>query len=394
MKYHTKLIIILTAFILIATGCERKVTEEVTNTISPDAVQYVGSDACSACHVDIYNNFMRSGHPYKLNEAEDAQLPIGQYYPFTEIPRPPTNYTWDDVDKVIGGFWWKARFIRPSGAIITGPDVQYNFETGGWVGYHDGEDKPYDCGPCHMTNYVDTGNHEGHDSLIGTWTFGGVHCEECHGPGELHAASPYTNNMEIDRSADACGKCHQRPDSEYGLYAIPASKGFIKHHEQWNEMLTTKHASLECVDCHDPHYTLHPSASPFERDMAIRLTCENCHLDETASFAATTIDDHLDAAGKPGCIDCHMPLAGKSAVAIAQYEGDIHTHLWRINTDVDAEMFNEAGNRANGYLTLEYTCLKCHMDESKSWAALHAGDAHNKNAIKENNQNDDQISSK
>ena len=73
-----------------------------------------------------------------------------------------------------------------------------------------------------------------------------------------------------------------------------------------------------------------------------------------------------------------MPKATKSALAAGTYEGDVHTHLWRINVDSTAEMFTPDGAFANGYLTLEYSCLKCHDDpsETKGWAAQNAKDAH------------------
>nr|NIN34368.1 hypothetical protein [Gammaproteobacteria bacterium] len=112
---------------------------------------YVGSETCGECHEETYNTFMRSGHPFKLNKVVDGQPPE---YPFTEVPEPPEGYTWDDILYVIGGYNWKARFIDKEGFIITGDanaTTQYNFanevvgKDAGWVAYHAGEEKPYDC---------------------------------------------------------------------------------------------------------------------------------------------------------------------------------------------------------------------------------------------------------
>ncbi|UCC44824.1 MAG: hypothetical protein JSU65_02555, partial [Candidatus Zixiibacteriota bacterium] len=318
----------------------------------------------------VYESFVKTGHPYKLNEAEDVSPDTG-YYPFSSVPSPPSGVAWADVDKVIGGFWWKARFIANDGFIITGTDVQYNLIDSSWTAYHAGEVKPYDCGPCHMTAYKSVGNQEGKPGLIGTWEANGIQCEECHGPGSAHLADAFANEMKIDRSSESCGKCHIRGD----VNKIPASGGFIRHHEQWNEMFTTKHAALECIDCHDPHIGLHPD-NP-DRPQAIKLQCENCHFVEAATFAATTITEHIDSSVT--CNDCHMPKAAKSALAAGLYEGDVTSHLWRINTDSTAEMFTPDGKFANGYLTLEFACLKCHTDaeDTKGWAAEYAGDAHN-----------------
>ncbi|MCK5125516.1 MAG: hypothetical protein KAR42_04610 [candidate division Zixibacteria bacterium] len=358
------------ALLLVIGGCTRETVtnNEIIKEISPGNAAYIGSEECGICHQTKYDDFMKTGHPYKLNNAADVAPDTG-YYPFTSVPNPPSGVAWADVTKVIGGFWWKARFIANDGYIVTGTDVQYNLIDGSWAAYHDGEVKPYACGPCHMTDYEAVGNQEGLPGLVGTWAFDGVQCEECHGPGELHAAAPYDIGLKIDRSSEQCGGCHIRGD----VNQIPASGGFIKHHEQWNEMFTTKHQALDCVDCHDPHIGLHPN-NP-DRDMAIKIKCQSCHLDETKSFLASSINHSGSSAG-PDCVDCHMAKAAKSAKAAGPYEGDIHSHLFRINTDADAEMFSEDGSTANGYLTLEFTCLQCHSSKDKDWAATYANSVH------------------
>jgi hypothetical protein len=364
-------VIILAGMLVAYMGCERKVVHETDGTgQEPGAAAYVGSQACdgSDCHAAKYASFIKTGHPFKLNEAEDAQQ--GSYYPFTSIASPPPGVSWENVDKVIGGFWWKARFIDNNGFIITGDEVQYNIETDDWVAYHSGEVKPYACGPCHMTAYRDTGFQEGKEGLVGVWEFNGIQCEECHGPAGNHIDSPYTVDMVIDRSNEQCGKCHIRGD----VNEIPASGGFVKHHEQWNEMAVTKHASIKCVDCHDVHYGLHP-LNP-ERDQGIKFKCENCHYAETETFINSSID-HYDSPIGPDCVDCHMPKAAKSAVGdLSIFTGDIRSHLWRINIDPNANMWNADSSLANGFLTVDYVCLQCHVGESKSWAASNADEVH------------------
>jgi hypothetical protein len=65
------------------------------------------------------------------------------------------------------------------------------------------------------------------------------------------------------------------------------------------------------------------------------------------------------------CITCHMPYATKSATSVNKYVGDVQTHIFKINTAADGQMFNEAGNVANGTdgVTLGYACYQCHKDE-------------------------------
>jgi Cytochrome c554 and c-prime/Doubled CXXCH motif (Paired_CXXCH_1) len=346
--------------------------------------EFIGSEACSLCHQETYDTFILTGHPYKLNSAEDAQTP--GYYPFLDnypgghsVMPLPAGVTWDDVSYVIGGFGWKARFVGLDGYILTGDaDAlnQYNLEADSWSAYHPGEQKPYDCGSCHTTGYRPEGNQDGLEGLIGTWTEPGIGCEACHGPGSNHAEYPYQEKMTVTNDQELCGSCHVRGD----ISKIPASGDFIKHHEQFNEIRTSKHSALDCSSCHDPHKSV--LFAPTDKKTGtpgygIRMSCENCHEEETNHF------NEWSQSGNHACIDCHMPYAAKSAVAQDVRKGDIRSHLFGINTDPDAEQFYEDddGNKfASPYLTYGYTCLTggCHVDQNEDWAlavtpSIHGG---------------------
>ncbi len=376
MRYVKALPVIAALILLTIGGCERKVINQITTVADTEKAAYVGSEACKACHRTTWESFKKTGHPYELNDADSVQMP-GYFPDFVTPLEIPPDLGWNDIGKVVGGFWWKARFIAPAnGAMYIGPDRQYNLIEGyeGFAAYEGTTPgfKAYDCGPCHMTAYRNVGHQEGKDSLIGTWAFNGIQCEECHGPGGAHARNPYENPMRIDRSAEQCGKCH----SHDNINTIPASGGFIENHEQWNEMFATKHNALECVDCHEPHIGLHPG-NP-DRHNAIVNRCENCHLAETQSYAASDLPHYTNGVD---CITCHMPYAVKSAVQQETYVGDVHSHLMVINTDPTATLMKNS-SEANPYLTLEYTCLKagCHNPDlpgnTKVWAAANADRVH------------------
>ncbi len=317
-----------------------------------EAPEYAGAESCQECHEEIYETYMETGHPYKLNKVVDGQPPE---YPFTEVSSPPEGYTWDDITYVIGGFGWKARFIDKEGFIITGDEdaaTQYNFynetlEMGdNWVPYHAGEEKPYNCGPCHTTGYQAEGNQDGLPGLIGTWTEPGVRCEECHGPGSQHNESPYLVEMKVDRDSEACGACHRRGEVE----SIDASGGFIKHHEQYEEMFESKKRLMRCVDCHNPHETV-----KYSQGLGIRTACENCHL-ENERFQKITDRKHGE------CVDCHMPRVTKSALGDAErFTGDIRTHLMHISP-FDVSQFDEEGKFSQPYLSLNFACRSCHYE--------------------------------
>jgi len=77
-----------------------------------------------------------------------------------------------------------------------------------------------------------------------------------------------------------------------------------------------------------------------------------------------------------------MPKASKSAISVASYTGDVRTHIFKINTDVNAEMFKEVTEKgktstfAKNFVTVEYTCLSCHGSRDKAWAAKNAAGYH------------------
>jgi len=284
-------------------------------------------------------------------------------YPFTEVPDPPEGYTWDDVAYVIGGYNWKARFIDQNGFIITGDEngtTQYNFANeivgteASWAAYHPGEERPYDCGPCHTTGYSPEGHQDDLPGLIGTWAEPGVQCERCHGPGSLHASDPQGVRMVVDRDAELCGECHVRGDPE----AVNAKGGFIRHHEQYEELFQSKHIVLDCVQCHDPHLGVIQLRQSEEQ--TTRTECENCHF-EQAKYQK--LDVHKAMAH---CVDCHMPRVTKSAVGNAEtFTGDIRTHLMAIDSDQIGQ-FTEDGSQALSQIGLDFACRHCHIDGGRA----------------------------
>ncbi|RME70235.1 MAG: hypothetical protein D6784_17025 [Chloroflexi bacterium] len=334
-------------------GADGRDGEDGLSYTPPD---YVGSEACQECHEDIYKSFMKTGHPYKLNKVVDGKPPK---YPFSEVPNPPEGYTWDDISYVIGGYGWKARFIDKQGFIITGDadaKTQYNLYNeeldmgDNWVPYHAGEEKPYNCGSCHTTGYSTQGNQDGLPGLIGTWALPGIQCEECHGPASRHVNDPEREPMQIIRDGEFCGRCHSRGE----VTEIDASGGFIKHHEQYEELFESKKRVMDCVDCHDPHQTV-----KYSKKLGIKTACENCHI-EQADYQKITDRKHAE------CIDCHMPRVTKSALGDPErYTGDIRTHLMAIKP-TSLVTFEADQTVAKPYLSLDFACKSCHHEGGKA----------------------------
>jgi hypothetical protein len=322
--------------------------------------EYVGSSTCAGCHPDVYDVFIKSGHAWNVSPVVEGQPPE---YPFTQVSDPPEGYTWDDIQYIIGGYNWKARFVNQEGYIITDYpgesgnndyNNQYNFanEIVGndafWTTYHSGEENlPFDCGSCHTTGYSIRGNQDEQPGLVGTWAEPGTQCEACHGPGSVHMQNPQGVSMMIDRDAELCGQCHLRGDPE----DVDVEEGFIQHHEQYEELFQSKHLVLDCVLCHDPHTGVIQLRESDEQ--TTRTQCANCHFEQANNF------NHMPIAT---CIDCHMPFMVKSAVADPQrYLGDIRTHLMAIDPE-QIEQFDEDGNPVSFQISLNFACRHCHSE--------------------------------
>ncbi len=351
---------------------------------------YVGSATCGDCHVDIYGTFIESGHPYKFNLVHNGVAPTYPSFVTNYVTELPTGVSsWNDVAGVIGGYGWKERFVGIDGQIIgTGGSAvsagtgqnQHNFFEGydwGWVDYHPNDVKPYNysCFKCHTTGAVETANPDSswlkvqlditdpNDSPLGYFEYGGIQCEACHGKGSQHAVTGNTDY--IDRITTSrlegvkndvvalCGDCHTRNADR----SIAVSGGKIKHHEQYDEFISTAHyqdGGLTCISCHDPHKRVE-----WEGD-GIKTACTSCHTD--AKYQVTGSMSYLE------CVDCHMPFAAKSGISRGTYVGDINSHLFSISTDTTWNMISDDGatvrvdSNGKSHLSLEFACYGCHDD--------------------------------
>lgn len=345
---------------------------------------YVGAEACRDCHQDIYKTYRKTGHPYKIQRV-DGGPPV---YPDGTSPGvfdPPADKTWNDITHVIGGFAWKARFMDKEGYILTGDkNRQYNLPNedlgldAGWTGYSakKAPRKPYTCGTCHTTGWITTGedgpHQDGFPGIYGTWSEPGVTCEGCHGPGLAHANDPEKNAQPFEEN---CGDCHRRGR----VTQIDSKGGLIRHHEQYEDLLASPHRYLKCSSCHEPHKSVKYDSGGFK---GTKETCLACHEKQVVQISAKD---------KFECITCHMPRAGKSAVAVKHKfvggevpEGDVRAHLFRIKRHPSWKLFTDDGKfvRVNddgkAFLNVEYACMACHTDKDKKWAIEESAKVHPK----------------
>ncbi len=342
---------------------------------------FVGSPVCGACHQAETALQTVHSHSHKLTKVNGGPPTFPPEGIFAGIPSTPAGTTWNDVSYVIGGYFRKARFITPLGNIMIGAsggfdgavgvETQWNLEfpPGGsglnWVFYHATDTQPkqynYSCFQCHTTGPQEVpGNFE-------DWAEPSVQCEACHQGGATHITAPSPANITVDTTAAQCGTCHIRGSDPQ---VVLASGGYIRHHEQYPELLAGPHKTLTCAVCHEPH-----TSSYYDTTNGIRVECTSCHSDKnlgdhaSETFVRGTYSEPLT------CESCHMPYATKSATAADPSVigpdarmGDMMTHIFSINTaavDYTAMFTADLGSvvkDSNGKaaVTLDFACLRCH----------------------------------
>ena len=379
--------------LLVAAGCGQN-PPPINNPCESDPAGcqpvYIGSATCVACHANFSAWHSLHGHSQalKLIEGEAPQYPGSSGAP--GVPNPPAGLAWTDLRLVVGGYTKYANFVGSQGFLLTdgagGPLVQYtlpflvSLAPGGFVPLtaSAAATTPYDfeCFRCHTTGpqslAANGGLHqENRPGLQGTWALEGVQCEACHGPGSVHIQNPSADNIQIDSSQAACGRCHGNPVDPQQL---PAANGFVVGTLQWAEVLASPHADFACTVCHEPHASV-----IYDRDNGVRNACQNCHPTANMARHENKVLAQGDYAEFLSCRSCHMPPAGRngSSTIIGQARiGDTRTHI--INIDIMNHDFRamltadgqQVARDANGKaaVTVDMVCLRCHNGGGSAFA--------------------------
>ena len=388
-------VLLLTGFLLLASVVRGE----------SDLDGFVGSDVCGECHQQEHeswrgsdhakamavaspesvlgdftaafesqgrtNKFSRKGQNYyvettTLKGVESFQIkftfghyPLQQYLVETQQGRiQALNVAWDSrplsIEDGTGQRWFDLQALQD---VSLASPLHWQRHLMNWNAR---------CADCHSTN-IQKNYDPISDNYETSWSEINVACEACHGPAGDHIKSnelAKANPMAIREKMELCGGCHVRGAED----KIPASGGFIKHHEQFNESLRGPHNEgndVTCITCHDQH-----KSAKFKE--GIKVSCESCHEDVGKTFAETT-----HGGFGVDCIECHMPRASKSATKMGKFEGDVRTHIFRINTEAGAKMFTDDGKFVAGdSVTLDFVCLHCHQNKDLKWATAKAKNMH------------------
>jgi predicted CXXCH cytochrome family protein len=251
-------------------------TAGTKNTVT--GVEYVGSQACQACHQTQYKAWQNSLHTQMVRPIAKGDFKNVKADLTAPGAPKPDEYDWAYA---IGGWYKEERyaFRHDKGNVLSG-EYEYNKPLNRFVLRKDraGSLERLDwfnaCGGCHATG-VDYRTRQFSELNIG--------CEACHGPGALHVKDPKGSKVAVDRTSENCGQCHIRgqdtskkfgypidyefnkPQSLLAKFSpipvtdagsvYPDQKNSNRHRQQYLDWQKGKHAAagVTCTTCHDPH---------------------------------------------------------------------------------------------------------------------------------------------
>jgi DmsE family decaheme c-type cytochrome len=234
------------------------------------------------------------------------------------------------------------------------------------------------CVSCHPTAHPRMAE-SGHADLKAA----GRACQECHGPGSLHAASGgrrewilEPRRLEAAEADRSCNACHAKGDrpllrwtcSEHRLEGVscaschapnePLGRTLRKpdpqlclecHQDTGGEFrLPSRHRvhekEMRCADCHDPH----GNEAGLRRFDLVRDACLRCHPEKGGPF----VYEH-GARLVEGCVACHRPHGSPHPRLLPTR--DARTTCLSCHPDLPVSHEQKPGS-------VYRDCLKCHVE--------------------------------
>ncbi len=343
---------------------------------------YVGSKVCAGCHKQIYSNYVKtdmgrsiafdlSGSPAapvtirnpKINRLFDVRATRDGLYESeyavdangSEIFR-----TEEKMEYSVGaGRNGTSYLVRRKGLLFEAP-LSYYTQTATWEmspGFESLDlafNRPVlpGCLDCHTGAAPTSRSAEIGGSTQVSPGLQAIGCENCHGPGSLHAAErgegrSAKGNLDtlivnpaklpLWLADNICMACHQgralrvrQPGRRFtdfqpgqplnntiAIFATPlpdkpssaSLSPLLEHYTlmSLSRCYTGSQGRLGCVTCHDPH--VQPQAEPVS---FFRQKCLGCHQESSCKLPVGTrkIRSRFDS-----CVECHMPKAPVNGIA-------------------------------------------------------------------------------
>jgi len=385
---------------------------------------YVGSSACTECHVDAASAWSGSHHALAWTEPSpdtviadfdgtsfrhdgmSVQFSIdGDQYraAVTEKDGVTTEYP---VHSVVGIAPLQQYLFETEPSRLQSFDVVWDAEKERWYHLYPDQDLPPDdglhwtgpyknwnarCAECHATGFEK--NYDPNTrTYVSTQAEIGVGCEACHGPGAAHLnwaeGREFVNDsgqlnvfgltMEFNEGAEAtiqqCATCHSRREAFGDGNPLPGTP----YHDNYNLALLRPGLYYSDGQILDEVYVY---GSFLQSKMyASGVSCTNCH----EAHSATLIAESNDV-----CTQCHAPEVREEFPGLTRALYDDPAHHFHPMESEGAECkschmpeqiyMGVDGRRDHGFriprpdLAAETgapdTCTDCHTDRTPEWAA-------------------------
>lgn len=390
MKFRYLAISLLMALLLLLSYCKDAGKSEFSSPYlnHADSVKYVGMEVCASCHGDKHSTFIHTGmgksfglasilkssaHFANIKPVYDAYKDL-YYLPlfmdsaiFIKEYRLENNDTvysrTERISYIVGsGHHTNSHLIEENGYIFQAPLTFYT-QDGKWdlpPGFEAGNNSGFErrigleCMSCH--NGLPQIDQQAENRYINIP--GGIDCERCHGPGEIHVREKKAGKVvdvskEIDytivnpaklswmRQIDLCQRCHLQgnavlkpgksfSDFKPGMRLSDVFDQFSPEYNGGDEFVMAAHAErfqmsqcfksnvkgdlnsetaqvgFTCISCHDPHISVRQTNLQKFNDK-----CMSCHS-SGKSDCSLTPDKRLQS--QNNCVKCHMPSSGTSDI--------------------------------------------------------------------------------
>lgn len=340
------------------------------NKVAGRRDDYVGDEACNACHRQKVEAFHQTAH-HLTSRIPTKESILGDFTPKHNVLKTADPDLYFLMEQKGDAFFQTAVEGKPPhaesrterfGLVVGsgGKGQTYLYWTGdrlfqlpvsywrelGWVnspGYLDGSanfQRPTipRCLECHATYFRSTNTPNSYDR---SEFVVGITCEKCHGPGREHVTQQKSKSadparlailkparFDRDRQIDLCAWCHAghgvgiTPAFSYvpgqpleKFLELPPSNpnAPIDVHGDQVELLKRSRcfqsSKMTCLTCHDVHTVQHDL-------QAFSQHCMSCHKAGTEAFPKR---DHQAGSN---CIDCHMP---KQETNLIVFDSQGHT---------------------------------------------------------------------